>query len=334
VRALLYGASAACEWAVHLILPNWEKWCTFKLSPPLKSGVTHADLYDPDLNPTYTDYANHMGFAVLPARPYHPRDKAKGESNINVIQRQFYQEVRDRVFYSIEDLNRALWKYLAGLDVEIMKDNGVSRMDRFMEEAVHLKALPPVRFEVSDWRLAKVHPDCHVQVLKNFYSVPYQRVGQSVRVRVTERLVEVFSEDGEALASHAKLLGTGKTSTQVAHYPEQKAAVACFSVSHAKAEAKLIGPKMSDLIEDMLSGSHPLTKLRPVQGILRLAKGGNIDRRSLEYAAEQAMNFNKKRVAYVRTCALFHQRNGARPVSANSPTRDLKHIHLHHEGKT
>ena len=73
----------------------------------LKSGVHRADLYDPDLNPTYCDFANHMGFAILPARPYKPRDKGSGESHIGVIRRRFFQEVRNRVFYSLPELNAA-----------------------------------------------------------------------------------------------------------------------------------------------------------------------------------------------------------------------------------
>ena len=77
----------------------------------LKSGVHRADLYDPDINPTYCDFANHMGFAVLPARPYKPRDKGSGESHIGVVQRGFFQEVRNRVFDSLSELNEALRRY-------------------------------------------------------------------------------------------------------------------------------------------------------------------------------------------------------------------------------
>jgi transposase len=90
----------------------------------LKSGVYRADLYDPDVNPTYCDFANHMGFAVLPARPYKARDKGSGESHIGVVQRGFFQEVRNRVFYSLQELNKALRDYLHRLNHEVMKDYG------------------------------------------------------------------------------------------------------------------------------------------------------------------------------------------------------------------
>src|SRR5438445_12971209 len=92
----------------------------------LKSGVYKADLYDPDLNPTYCDFANHMGFAVLPARPYKPKDKGSGVSNIGVVQRRFFPEVRNRLFYALEELNEALRHYLERLNYNAMKNYAVS----------------------------------------------------------------------------------------------------------------------------------------------------------------------------------------------------------------
>ena len=145
----------------------------------LKSGVNRAHLYDPDVNPVYCDFANHMGFAVLPARPFKARDKASGESNIGVIQRGFFQEVRNRTFYSLSELNACFRDYLKRLNHSVMKDYGISRAQRFEEEKKVLKPLPPSRFEMSEWHSAKVHPDCHIQVEKNFYSLPfvYRRLG-------------------------------------------------------------------------------------------------------------------------------------------------------------
>lgn len=298
----------------------------------LKSGVHRADIYDPDVNPVYTDYANHMGFAVLPARPRRPRDKGKNESNNGVIQRTFFQEVRDRVFYSLADLNRALADFLARLDHEVMKDYGVSRMQRFEEERCQLRALPLSRFEPCDWRKAKVHPDCHIQVVKNFYSVPHAYVGRHVRVRVTDKVVEIFNEDGEALSAHRRLEGCGKFATLDAHYPEAKLSVACFEIAHAKAEAALIGPNTRALVDALTSGTHPLKHLRRVQGVLRLHKSAGVSRESLEYAASQAVAFKQMRLAYIKSCAIYHQLNGGRPVSMSAPRRDLKDIHLHRLG--
>ncbi len=145
----------------------------------LKAAVTTAHRYDPDVNQTYVEFANHWGFAVLAARPYHPKDKAKNESHNNVFQRTFFQEVRDRTFFSVDELNRCFWEFLKGFNNRIMKDHGVSRSARFAEEKNLLLPLAVEDFSRTEWKLAKVHPDCHIQVMKNFYSVPYSYVGQT-----------------------------------------------------------------------------------------------------------------------------------------------------------
>ncbi len=297
----------------------------------LKSGVHKADLYDPDVNPTYCDFANHMGFAVLPARPYKPRDKGSGETHIGVIQRGFFQEVRDRVFYSLHELNQTLKDYLDRLNCEVMKDYGVSRTQRFEEEKKQLKALPPSPFEMSEWRSAKVHPDCHIQVEKNFYSVPFIYVGQKVRVRLTEKMVEVFNEDSQSLTAHTRVRGIGQFSTYDFHYPEKKLAVARFEIHHALAQAKQLGPPVEQLVEQLFCGSHPLRHLRRVQGILRLAKRYPITPEALDHACQRAMSFNKTRLSYIKDCALYFVAHGQRPTLL-TPQRKLDCVHLHQYG--
>jgi hypothetical protein len=294
----------------------------------LKSGVHKADLYDPDINPSYCDFANHMGFAVLPARPYKPRDKGSGESNIGVVQRGFFQEVRNRVFYSLEELNEALRQYLERLNHQLMKDYGVCRAQRFEEEKKHLKALPSSRFEISEWRTAKVHPDCHIQVEKNFYSVPFLYVGQKVRVRLTDKMVEVFSEDSQPISAHSRLTGIGKFSTYDSHYPEKKLSVARFEVHHAKEQAKKLGAHVEQLVEKLLSTDYPLRHLRRVQGLLRLAKRYPITAEALDHACQRALSFNKTRLAYIKDCALYFVSHGQRPTLL-APNRQPDTIHLH-----
>lgn len=294
----------------------------------LKSGVHKADLYDPDVNPTYCDFANHMGFAVLPARPYKPKDKGAGESHIGVIQRGFFQEVRNRIFYSLSELNEALRQYLKRLNHQVMKDYGVCRAERFNEEKKHLKALPPSVFELSEWRGAKVHPDCHIQVEKNFYSVPFVYVGQQLRIRLTEKMVEVFSEDSQPVAVHSRLSGVGKFSTFDSHYPEKKLSVARFEVHHAKAQAQKLGPEVEKLIDKLFSTDHPLRHLRRVQGILRLAKRYPITPEALNHACQRALRFNKARLSYIKDCALYFVTHGQRPALL-APSRQANTVHLH-----
>jgi hypothetical protein len=298
----------------------------------LKSGVHKANLYDPDVNPTYCDFANHMGLAVLAARPYKPKDKGSGESHIGVIQRGFSQEARNRIFYSLSELNEALRQYLERLNHQVMKDYGVSRAERFEEEKKHLKPLPSAPFEISQWRGAKVHPDCHIQVEKNFYSVPFVYVGQQLRVRLSEKIVEVFSEDSQPVAAHGRLRGVGKFSTFDSHYPEKKLSVARFEVHHAKAQAQKLGPEVEKLVDKLFSTDHPLRHLlrhiRRVQGILRLAKRYPITLEALNHACQRALLFNKTRLSYIKDCALYFVSHGQRPALI-APSRQLDTLHLH-----
>jgi len=293
----------------------------------LKSGVHRAHLYDPDVNPTYCDFANHMGFAVLPARPYKPRDKGAGETAVGVIQRGFFQEVRNRTFYSIHELNQAFRLYLDRLNTVVMKDHGVSRATRFEEEKSLLKPLPVTRFQMSEWRSAKVHPDCHIQVDKNFYSTPFRYVGQVVRVRLTEKMVEVFDDNSQPITAHARLNGYGKFSTFDAHYPEAKVSVARFEVHHAREQAKRIGPNVEKLIDILTSGEHPLRHLRRVQGILRLIRSHQVSIEALDYACAQGLAFRKTRLAYLKACAMHFQRNGLKPKLV-APERPQASIYL------
>jgi transposase len=296
----------------------------------LKSGVKTAHRYDPDVNPTYCEYGNHQAFAVLPARPYKPRDKACVEATIGAIQRSFFQEVRCRTFYSLEELNAAFRSYLVRFNSTIMKDYGQSRADRFASEKTLLKPLPTTRFELFEWRSAKVHPDCHVQVDRSFYSVPHRAIGQTVRVRRSEKLVEIFSDDHQRLATHARLSGIGKFSTDEQHYPDGKLSIKRFEIRSAQAEAERIGPKTIELVAGLIHSSHPLRHLRRIQGILRLHQSGRVSCEALEYAADMALVFRKPRLNYIKACAEHFDANGRRPVLVRPP-RSESEIFLHND---
>lgn len=295
-----------------------------------KAAVDKAHWYDPDVNPTFVDFANHWGFAVIPARPFRPRDKGANESGIGVIQKQFFQEVRDKIFYSIEELNILFREYLNRLNSAVMKDWGVSRRERYEGERKFLKACPSSNWEQAEWRSAKVHADCHVQVLKKFYSVPYKFVGREVRVRVTAKLIEVFDFDLNPLAAHARVLGKEIYSTDQRHYPEEKLALTQFSVQQALREASIVGPRTVELVSYLLSGSYPLRYLRRVQGILRIFQSQRASREGLEHACKMGMTFNKHQQPYIQATAEYFDKSGNRPsVVKAAPVREASSVYLH-----
>lgn len=297
----------------------------------LKSGVTKAHIYDPEANQTYCEFGNHMGFAVIPARPRTPRDKGAVESAIGLIQKTFFVQVRDRAFASPAELNQALREFLLELNATVMKDYGVSRLERFAEEKKHLKPLPVSAFAFTEWKTAKVHLDCHIQVEKNFYSVPHAFVGHEVRVRLSATLVEVFTSDSEPIAVHARLTGEHRYRTDDRHYPEDKLATASFGIHQAQAQARRIGPETEKLVEHLFSLSHPLRYLRRIQGILRLAEKKKVSVAALEYACKIALAHNNTRFATVSSIANHYDRHGPRPVNlqTSKPVRDEQTLFLH-----
>jgi transposase len=297
----------------------------------LRSAVAKSHLYDPDVNQTFIEFSNHWEFAVLPARPYSPKDKAAVEGGIGVIQRQFYHEVRDRVFYSLSELNLVFKDYLKRLNDSPMKDHGdVSRNDRFKKEKDLLKPLKSDRFELCEWKTAKVHPDCHVQVEKRFYSVPYSFIGQSVRVRISNKLIEIFSSDTDPVSVHPRLTGDTRASTLDAHYPAEKVACARFEIKSALKQAEKVGPKTFELIQLLVGGEYPLRNLRRIQGILRLHQSQNVKKESLEYAASQALAFRKLSFHYVKHAAFFFEQGGNRPRVV-APIRTKEDLYLHEQ---
>jgi hypothetical protein len=259
------------------------------------------------------------------------RETSTIEGSIGVIQRQFFAEVRNRIFYSLSDLNVSFREYLKRLNSEVMKDYGVSRDQRFEEERAFSKPLPAVAFEVAEYKNAKVHPDCHVQVAKNFYSVPYRYISQTLRVRLTPRLVEIFNEDHQAISVHSRLKGVGQFSTLDAHYPVQKLAAIRLDAVLAKREAEKAGPEMRKLVESLLEGNQPLRYLRRIQGILRLKR--HYTPLALEYACHQAMLFNRPRFAYINECATKFELSGHRPRVVGAPERDHSSVYLQSNNK-
>mgnify|MGYP001585093546 CR=1 FL=1 len=315
----------------HEALWSWLGGVTpYAVVDNLKSGVKKAHRYDPETNPTYCDYGNHCGFAVLPARPYKPRDKASVESGIGCLQRSFYQTIHDKTFYSLDELNRCLREFLTHFNTKTMKDYGVSRRERFTVEQQKLLPLPQSRYEVCEWKEAKVHPDCCIQVAKCFYSVPFRYVGQKVRVKQTDKLIEIFNQETQPIACHRRAEKIGSVCIEDAHLPPHHQQRQCFDLRKGQARAKSVGPKTTQLVDILFNDARPLRYLRRVQGIFRLLDSGAIDQQSLEYAAGQVLTYERYQLSFIQSCAVRFQATGGRLTSL-APRRQPENTYLHGE---
>ena len=157
----------------------------------LKAGVSKSCRYEPDINPTYHDMAVHYGTAIVPARADRPKDKAKVEAGVLVVERWILARLRNRTFFSLEELNAAIGELLKELNHRPFKKLDGSRASWFERiEKPTLRALPESRYEFARWKKAGVNIDYHVELNRHYYSVPYQLVQEKVHIRYTARTVE------------------------------------------------------------------------------------------------------------------------------------------------
>ncbi len=253
----------------------------------LRSGVTQPCRYEPVINRTYLEFAQHYGAAVVPARAGHPRDKAVVEANVLVAQRWILAALRDRRFFSLAELNAAIWELLPGLNARPMRRLGVSRRELFEQlDRPLLRSLPTARYEFAEWRDAGVNIDYHVVVEHNYYSVPYQLLHQRVEVRLTATIIELFLK-GRRVASHRRRRGRGEYATDPAHMPHAHRAHAEWTPSRLIAWAATTGPATAELVAAILVAKpHPEQGYRACLGLMRLGKRSGAAR--LEAAAARA----------------------------------------------
>ena len=265
----------------------------------LKSAVTKACLYDPELNPTYLQLARHYGIAVIPARSRKPKDKAKVETGVKIAQMWILARLRKQTFTSIGEINAAITPLLAAMNNKKMRYVNESRRALFESiEKPTLRSLPETPYELATWKLAKVGPDYHVESGFHYYSVPHQLVGQQVDVRLSRSSVEIFLA-GKRVAAHKRCLVPYKRTTVLAHRPAHHSARLEWTPERFVAWAAEHGPNTSAVIEILLSrAEHPEDAFRSCFGTLRLAK--QYGKAGLEAACEIAIAQNVVRPRSLR----------------------------------
>jgi transposase len=240
----------------------------------LTQGVKHPNRYEPDLNPTYLELAQHYGVAVIPARVRRPRDKAKVEVGVQVVERWILARLRNQTFFSLAGLNRAIAGLLPELNNRPMKHLEKSRRQLFEElDQPALRPLPQTPYEYATWKTARVNIDYHVEFEKHFYSVPYELIHREVRIRASERMIEIFQQSKpQAVALHPRSRVPGRFSTQIAHMPLKHQKAAEWTPERLLRWADEIGPHTRQLIGSILaSRQHPEQAFRSCLGILRLS---------------------------------------------------------------
>jgi len=240
----------------------------------LKSGVTAACWYDPQIQRTYEEMASHYRCGVVPARPKRPKDKAKVEVGVQVVQRWVLARLRNETFFTLAELNSRIRELLVELNDRPMRDHaGKSRRELYeLVDRPALTALPAERFVFAEWATARVNIDYHIAFEGSFYSVPHALVHEKVDVRVTATTVEVMHKS-QRVASHERLRQAGSYSTHKEHMPRAHQEALAWPPSRLISWADTVGPHTGELVRAILTDRpHPEQGYRPCLGILRLAR--------------------------------------------------------------
>jgi transposase len=285
-----------------------------------KALVTRACRYEPELNPAYQDFAHHYDLAVLPARVRKPRDKAKVETAVQVVERALMPILLAQQFFTLADLNAAIATLVTELNARPFQKLPGSRVSWFDAERPTLKPLPARRYEYAQWKRAKVHIDYHIEIERHAYSVPHVLIGKHVDVRVAARTIEIFLR-GKSVAVHARAAYPGGFTTIAEHRPPQHRSVTDLSLDTLWQRAETIGPNTVALLrEQRAHKKHHHETMRSALGILRLAR--DFDAAALETACAQALLL--KSVSYKAVRHLIEH-----PPTAPVPTpKTIVHEHL------
>jgi len=253
-----------------------------------RTGVTRACRYEPDLNRTYHEMAQHYGIAVMPTRPRKPRDKAKVENAVGIVERWILAALRHRRFFNVSELNEAIAELLEHLNNRRFRKRDGTRTSLFQAmDRPALQPLPAERYGMAEWKTVRANIDYHVEIDRHYYSVPYQLAGQQLEARYTATTIELFL-GGKRVASHARSSAAYRHTTVPEHMPKSHRAHLEWTPSRLIHWGETIGTATAEVMRTILASKpHPEMGYRACLGILRLAKTYSSER--LEAASQRAL---------------------------------------------
>jgi transposase len=301
----------------------------------LKSGVTKACRYEPMVQRTYEEMARHYGTVVLPARPAHPKDKAKVEVGVQVAQRWLLARLRHETFFSLQALNARLWELLEELNNRRMRLYGASRRELFERlEKAALRPLPSEPFVYAEWKQVKVNIDYHVEVDHHFYSVPYTLIHEQLEARFSATTVEMFRggrRDSDRVAAHPRSWARGKHTTKSEHMPKAHQKHLEWTPSRMVHWASSIGEKTRELVDRILAERpHPEMGYRSCLGILRLGKRYGNER--LEAACARALAVGARSYRHVDSILKNGLDRTPLPAAPEPPVPPTAHENIRGQG--
>lgn len=291
----------------------------------LKAAVTKADRYSPTINETYAELACHYQTAVLPARPYKPKDKAKAETSVLLVERWILARLRHQMFFALAELNAAIAALLPALNQRLFQGRTESRQSLFDAlDRPALRPLPVAPYTYAEWRKARPGIDYHIEIDKRLYSVPHALVGLVLDVRVTDTALELMHK-GQRVALHPRH-GKSRFVTLTEHMPKAHQAHKDWSPQRFLNWAKDIGPGTLEVVQSQLKDRpHPEHGYRACLGLLNLSR--RYSRERLEQACARALSINS--ASYQSITSILKQGLDQFPLPLADDERDLTDLPAH-----
>jgi transposase len=300
----------------------------------LKSGVTRPCRYEPKIQRTYAEWARHHGTAIVPARPYKARDKAKVEVAVQIVQRWILARLRNDTFFSLAALNRRIRELCDELNARPMKRlGGKSRRELYKtHDRPYLKALPDERYEFATWAGVTVNADYHVEFEKHWYSAPYTLLCVEIELRATARTVELIHR-GHRVASHPRSYVPYKHTTDPSHMPEAHRRHSA-GVEGVLAWGASVGPMTQAMVQRLIDANAVREQgWRSARGLQRVGEKYGIER--TERACTWGLYFNArsyKPIARIlelgrESMPLPHEQEAAQPAIDHENVRGSEYFH-------
>jgi transposase len=271
---------------------NYFGCCSRAMVPDnLKAGVTRACRYEPDVNPSYKEFAEHYNTTIFPARPLRPKDKAKVETSVKIAKRWILAKLRNHIFTTLIEMNKKIAELLEEFNAKKMQKTKKSRRELFeVLDKPHALPLPTNNFEFAEWRHAKVNINYHILFDKHEYSVPYTFVAKKLDIKATAKIIEIFYQ-GKRIISHIRSFKQFECTTKIEHMPKSHQKYLEWTPEKILEYATKFGEHVRELTELILiSDKFPERAYRSCLGIIRLEQ--KFDKERLNAACRRALKYN------------------------------------------
>ncbi len=302
--------------------------CELLVPDNLRSAVSKACRYVPEPNETYQELARHYQTAILPARPYKPKDKAKVEVGVQVVERWILARLRHQRFFCLAQLNQAIAALLSDLNNRPFQKLPATRQSLFESlDKPALKPLPQRPYEYAEWKKAKPGIDYHIDVQKHYYSVPHRWVGRVLDVRASATMIEIFHK-GKRIATHPRV-PKGGFSTLAEHMPKSHRQHRQWSPGRFLNWAQQIGPCTLELVKHQLQNrAHPEHAYRACLGLLNQAR--RYSKAPLEAACERALRIQSP--SYRSVSSILKEGLDRQPLSRDEQEQTELPLHANVRG--